>query len=112
MEKKIERNQMTMEKVVKLTNWLNSKRNNPIWATSSRESLAELATKELSYHVTAINLRSVASASGIQLPVARRVGQTVSSKNITRSRLNYLRKAVIDLYKKLGEQVPESLLWE
>lgn len=112
MEKKIERNQMTMEKVVKLTNWLNSKKDNPIWATSSRESLALLASKELSYNVTAINLRSVAMASGIQLPAGRRVGQPVSGKNITRSRLNYLRKAVIDLYNKLGERVPESLLWE
>ena len=68
---KIERNQMTMKKSFSLANWLNSKKETPTWKTLTKESILELASKELGFEITYINLRSVAKACSVELPLTR-----------------------------------------
>ena len=109
---KIERNQMTMKKSFSLMTWLNSKKETPAWKTLTKENILELASKELGFEITYINLKSVAKACSVDLPVSRIPGGNSKTKNGSRHKITMLRKAVVELCNKLGEKVPEYILWQ
>ena len=109
-ESKITRNALKIGQSMKLSVWLTSKKDHPDWQKMNAESLATIAEKELGFYLTERNIRSVAKAIDLTIPTKPRTIKD-SSKNMTRYRLGLLRKAVIELYTKLGENAPDYLNW-
>lgn len=112
------RNYLSMQKAVTLSGWLNARKGHADWAKTSRELLMELASKELGFPIGLCNLKTVAKASGIELPRFKivkdrpiRIGE-ISNRNLSRQRINLLSRAVLELYVKLGEASPNYLNWD
>lgn len=110
MEVKAKKNMLRLEQSIKLSHWLNSKKVQPNWEKMNVDSLAELANTELGFSVTTYNIKGIAEASDLKIPNRRRSGQNVlKGKNQSRAKLSRLNKGLIELYKRLGESVPDYL---
>ncbi len=101
---KISRNQLDMPKSFKLGKWLASQAGMPEFTKTNQLKLTELATKELGFGVTEINLRTIAKAADITLPSSR-TGEP------RRMKINILRDCLVDIYRQFGQEVPAELEW-
>jgi hypothetical protein len=116
---KITRNQLDMPKSFRLGKWLASQVSMPNFAKSNQLALSQLATKELGFEVTDINLRTVAKAAEIDLPSSRtgvprrlKKGNVKWQRNLSRQRINILRDCLVDIYRQFGQDVPPELQWK
>lgn len=109
-----ERHQLKMSQIFAVGKWLDNRVKNADWEMVTYPSLAEEATTELKYTVTVCNIKQVMKANEIPLP--RRVKlksiQGASNKNASRMQIVRLHRALCDLYRELGKEVPEYLNWK
>lgn len=103
------RNSLSFQQKVRLGDWLRVEKEKGGFDKQSRISLAKRAMTELGFNITYKNVELVAKAFNIPLPTRAAPGKGISNKNKTRAYLIRLKRAVIELYEKLNEPVPDYL---
>lgn len=96
------KNALTHAEVYKLTRWIETNQNNLLGRT--HEHISQMATQELGLKVTVSNIPAAAKILGISLGF-----RTNKPGDIPKDVSRALARSLRDLYKRLGEEVPDVI---